>query len=490
MSRTTEHGPRPKRVLGYARVSSEDQAVGTSLQDQQDSIRAYAKARGLTVTKFFVEAESAVYEKIEKRDQIRSLMNEVRAGDLVLCDKLDRWSRDPEFTYSSVRRILAAKASFYSVTDRCDPSTSEGDSMLGAKVWFAREEHKMIKQRLVGTRRLLRDKGYYVEGLPPIGYKRSKPRGHKGLEKNVLQIDPDGAELVKSIFKMCIGGTSIGRIRMHLREVRKERAWDNKVIGCILRNRLYIGEALDTRGVWIKGQQAPILKPDVFAKAQAALDSRRLGGRRHETTSHTKDWLLRELGFCARCGGKMGPAYGGRDGKPYIYYYRCAKRCGVRYTKVLETDAAVSAMVLGRLAELREHLSTGAEDNRRGGNVIDFAARRDALQRKRDRYLEVYAETAMSLEELHKHLAKVDAERTKLEDLESKQDRESPLRSKEIRRRELAHLGEIQKLWRRADAAIRRDLLRELATVVKLEPDKAPVVMWRTPEEIAADERE
>lgn len=45
--------PRPRRVLGYARVSSAEQALGTSLRDQQESIRAYAASLGLTVARFF-----------------------------------------------------------------------------------------------------------------------------------------------------------------------------------------------------------------------------------------------------------------------------------------------------------------------------------------------------------------------------------------------------------------------------------------------------
>src|SRR5690242_9805871 len=103
---------RPRRVLGYARVSSREQALGSSLQDQQEAIRAYTSARGLIVTRFYVEAESAVHEKIERREQMQALMRDVRPGDLVLCDKLDRWSRDPEFTYGSVRKILSCGASF------------------------------------------------------------------------------------------------------------------------------------------------------------------------------------------------------------------------------------------------------------------------------------------------------------------------------------------------------------------------------------------
>src|SRR5579859_887917 len=116
-------------TLGYARVSSAEQARGTSLQDQQDTIRAYAQKRGLTVDRMYVEAESGVYEKLERREQMRALLRDASAGDLVLVDKIDRWSRDPAFTHTSVRDLLAKGVKFYAVSDDCDPSTDSGDSM-------------------------------------------------------------------------------------------------------------------------------------------------------------------------------------------------------------------------------------------------------------------------------------------------------------------------------------------------------------------------
>lgn len=70
---------RPRRVIGYARVSSALQALGTSLADQQATITAYAKGRGLDVARFYVEAESAVHEKFERREQMQALMRDVRA---------------------------------------------------------------------------------------------------------------------------------------------------------------------------------------------------------------------------------------------------------------------------------------------------------------------------------------------------------------------------------------------------------------------------
>lgn len=201
-----------RRVLGYARVSSAEQALGTSLADQQATIRAHASARGLTVSTMFVEAESAVHEKHERREQIRALMGSVRRGDLVLVDKIDRWSRDPEFTYASVRQIHEAGASLYAIGDDCDPSTPQGDSMLGLRIFFAREEHKRIRLRMVGTRKLMRDRGLYVEGLPPWGYARQDARANR----NVLVVVEADAAKVREAFARCVAGESLDVIAREL----------------------------------------------------------------------------------------------------------------------------------------------------------------------------------------------------------------------------------------------------------------------------------
>jgi DNA invertase Pin-like site-specific DNA recombinase len=116
----------------------------------RSSIAAYAKSLGLEVTRFFVEAQSGI-------------------------------------------------RAFYAVAERIDPSTSEGDSALSFRILFAREEHKRIKSRMVGTRRILRDQGYYVEGSPPFGYRRQAKKGERSATKTVLAIQPAEAELVRRI---------------------------------------------------------------------------------------------------------------------------------------------------------------------------------------------------------------------------------------------------------------------------------------------------
>lgn len=468
---------RPRRVLGYARVSSVDQAQGTSLQDQQNAIAAYAKARGLTVSRFFVEAESAVHEKIERRDQMRALMADVRAGDLVLCDKLDRWSRDPEFTYSSVRKILATPASFYAVGDRCDPSTSEGDTALGFRVLFAREEHKRIKERTVGTRKLLRDRGYYVEGQPPLGYRRAEAHG---LERHALVIVEREAALVRRIFRLAASGRSLMQIVAHVEQTRR-------VVRGVLSRRLYLGEIANSRGEWIAGRHPAIVDAQTFAAARAGLEARRSGGPRpREVISETTDWMLRDVATCAMCGHRMGSATA-RKGEAKLRYYRCSHRCTSRYVAVKSIDAKVEPLVVARLVELKELLAEGPAPVK--APVIDLVARREKLERRRAKYIEAFADDSMTRSELRERMAKLDAERLAL-DAEQQKVISPPLASAEVRREILRDVAELASRWARAGGATKRAAMNILAVQVRMRADAPPVVIWKTPEDLALGESE
>lgn len=470
---------RPKRALGYARVSSTEQALGTSLYDQQQSIKAYAKARGVSVARMYVEAQSAIHEKLESREQVLALMADVRAGDLVLCAKVDRWSRDPEFSYSSIKKIIAMGASFYAIDDHCDPSTNEGDTMLNFRVLFAREEHKRIKERMVGTRQLLRERGYYVEGTPPFGYRRSKPAGTKGLEKNILEIDPEPAALVRRMFRMVVAGKSLTKICTALNLGRK-RVWSS--IHC----RSYLGEVRTTMG-WVRGMHPAIIDASLFAKANELISARRNGGHRPRSTpSRTDTWILRDVAHCALCGSRMRAAYGKNPDRDH--YYGCRAMCrsqGARvttgsYVTVRPIEALFEPMVLARLTELREEIAKGSEPS--APRIVDFDARRERLLAKRQRYLDQHADDLITLTAARASITKVDAQLLAVAAEEANQPRRL---DPQARREMLREISSLEKAWRRATPQMKRQLVNVLVDRVGLAAKQPPVAVWRTKEVIS-----
>jgi DNA invertase Pin-like site-specific DNA recombinase len=478
---------RYRRVLGYARVSSAEQALGTSLRDQQEAIRAFAAARGIADVRMYVEAESAIHEKIERREQVHALLRDVRAGDVVVCDKLDRWSRDIVFTHSSVRQVLAAGAGFFSVAENLDASTADGDFQLGIRAVLAKEEHRRIRIRTVGTRKLLRERGLYVEGKPPLGYRRARPKGHKGADKNVLAVVPEEAATVAEIFRRYVGGESMRSVAGAL-GLKLDRVKD------ALHRRVYVGEVQTGQGEWIRGQHEAIVDAKTFARAQERIAQRRLGGPRPRSApSETSTWILRDVARCAHCAAKMAAAYAGpRDARRY--YYRCSKRCQSRGTRatngsfvpVAEVEEQVGALVLARLEELRHDIARGAEPDS-APRLVDFDAKRRALALRRDRILVEFEYGHIDREQLRAKLAKLDAERLRVDADEQEAATTSVLASADVRRALLREITAVRIAWSHATESERRELVGLLASSVRLAKGRAPVPVWRTAEELAAD---
>jgi len=486
---------KPRRILGYARVSSALQARGSSLDSQQASMRAHAVRLGMEVAHFYVEAESSVREKLEFRVQMQALLAEVRAGDLVLCDKLDRWSRDPEFSYQSIRQILEAGARFYSVSDGCDPSTNEGDSMLNFRIAFAREEHKRIRERTVGQRQGLRDQGYYTEGNPPFGYRRALGKGERNPQKkNTLVIEAAEAEVVREVFRLCAAGRSIDKIAADLDITRD-------LVTGMLGRRLYVGEIENTEGAWIAGKHPPLIDADLYDRAQAALSARRLGGPRpRDHRGTTAGWILRDVARCALCGARMASAFAGRqaDGSYRRHYYRCAHdeadrerrgltRCKAPFVAVAAIEAEAEALVLERLAELREELAAPPKATpRKTLDEAELADKRAKLARKRERFLEAFGDGLMTRDELRERIAKLDAEALRIDAAVAAAKRQNPLEDAARRRSILRTVSKIRAAWAKAKPEVRRtEIVEQLVVEARMAAGRELEIVWRSAEELA-----
>jgi site-specific DNA recombinase len=469
---------RPHRVLGYARVSSEAQAEGVSLADQERAIRTYAASLGVDVARVYVEAESGGRAAIERREQMRALLDDVRPGDLVVVHRLDRWSRDIAFSYTSVEKIVAAGGDFQLLTERCGPRDPNWDTIFGVHALVARLEHRRIRERMVGTRQDLRDRGYYVEGLPPLGYRRSLPKGEKGPEKNALVIVDGDAARVRAAFAMCASGHSLAEIAEELELGDKSHARD------ILRSRVYLGQIRDTAGSWITAKHPAIVDAMIFQRAQDALDARRLGGARPRNgVFETSGWMLRDVATCALCGGRMGASYAGPlDARRY--YYRCVKRCTSRFVRVDAIEAEAAALVVARLEELREELAREPVRSKTDA-IVGLAERRTRLQRRRERYVEAVGEGLLTRDDLRAQLAKLQAEQLRLDALEAEHARPAPLGDPATRRAALGRVGAIRTAWALASGAMRREIVGHLATACRLVQGEPPVFVWRTAEQLA-----
>lgn len=112
-------------------------------------------------------------------------------------------------------------------------------------------------------------------------------------------------------------------------------------------------------------------------------------------------------------------------------------------------------MVLERLVELRDDLAAGPAPEKRRTKVVDFAARRAELEKRRERLLQTFEDGLSTRERVRERMALLDAER-------------------------------LRKAWRRAPADVRRQIVNQLAEAFMLENGASPAPRWRPVEELLA----
>src|SRR4051812_40253919 len=182
------------KVLGYARVSTEEQASeGVSLDVQQEKIAMYCQLHGLTLVG--IEVDAGVSAKSLDRPGLAAALARLDSGEVegLVITKLDRLSRsvadwnrliDGHFGAVGGRQLL-------SVSDSIDTRTAAGRLVLNVLMSVAQWEREIIVER---TREAIGHKRRQGEriGRTPVG-KRLRADG------KTLEPDPREAETVALI---------------------------------------------------------------------------------------------------------------------------------------------------------------------------------------------------------------------------------------------------------------------------------------------------
>ncbi len=128
--------PPYNRLVGYARVSTEDQKLDLQL----DALRA----AGVMEDNLHVEKKSA---RNKNRPALEYAMKDLREGDTLVVWRLDRLVRDMRDLYKRLDQIYEAGAKFRSLTEDFDFSTVTGKFVLGILGLVAQLESQLTEYR-------------------------------------------------------------------------------------------------------------------------------------------------------------------------------------------------------------------------------------------------------------------------------------------------------------------------------------------------------
>ena len=128
------------------------------------------------------------------RPALQRLLADLTAGrvDIVVVYKIDRLTRSLADFAKIVEILDARSASFVSVTQQFNTTTSMGRLTLNVLLSFAQFEREVIGERIRDKIAASKQKGMWMGGVPPLGY--------RGQDRKLVIIDSE-AEIVRSIFR-------------------------------------------------------------------------------------------------------------------------------------------------------------------------------------------------------------------------------------------------------------------------------------------------
>jgi putative DNA-invertase from lambdoid prophage Rac len=190
-------------VFGYTRVSTTQQAdEGESLDVQQRTIAGYAMQHGLTVEKVYVERGVSGSKALDARPEAGALIREVRRGDTVITPKLDRMFRSALDALGVLQEMKDNGVALHMI-DLGGDTTTNGVSELVFTILsaVAEAERDRTRERSTEVKRDQRERGRFLGGLVPFGYRKGKygelvavPRQQAAIRK-MQKLHASGASL-------------------------------------------------------------------------------------------------------------------------------------------------------------------------------------------------------------------------------------------------------------------------------------------------------
>lgn len=182
-------------IIGYARVSTQDQSLDAQIQAIED----FAKQRGEKY-RIFQEKESGGKSN---RKELQYALDLLAEGDTFVVYKLDRLARSTRQLIETVEEIGGKGADFTSLNDQgMDTTTANGRLMFQVMAAVAEFERAMIQERTKAGLEAARRKGK-TGGRPKIS---------NDTKKSVKALFDGGRSAIKIATDYNLGRTTVYKI--------------------------------------------------------------------------------------------------------------------------------------------------------------------------------------------------------------------------------------------------------------------------------------
>lgn len=223
------------KVVGYVRVSTEEQATsGQSLDAQREKLAAYAKLYDLELIEIVVDAGQSA--KTLNRPGLQRVLAMLERGEVdgLLIAKLDRLTRSVADWQKLIAAHFGDKAGkqLFSVADSIDTRTAAGRLVLNVLLSVAQWERETIAER---TRDALQHKIRKGERCGKVRYGYDLAADGRTLLPN-----PEQQEVMRLVAELRASGKPLREIAVELTErgiPTKEgnRCWTHTAVNRILK---------------------------------------------------------------------------------------------------------------------------------------------------------------------------------------------------------------------------------------------------------------
>ena len=320
------------RCAIYTRKSTEEELeqVFNSLDAQREACAAYIasqKHEGWIASPELYD-DGGFSGGNMNRPGLTALMAEVQAGriNVIVVYKVDRLTRALSDFAKIVEVLDAQGASFVSVTQSFNTTTSMGRLTLNVLLSFAQFEREVTGERIRDKIAASKKKGMWMGGPVPLGY---------DVKDRKLVVNETEAATVRTIFEqyVAIGSitVTVAALNRHRIVTKVSRSADGRSRGGVpftrgslsylLANRVYIGEMrhLDRH---YPGEHAGIIPRELWDRVEAQLAEGRVDRRSPHNLRHGN--MLGGLLFDG-LGRPMRTCSAAKGSRTYHYYATCER---------------------------------------------------------------------------------------------------------------------------------------------------------------------
>ena len=258
-----------------------------------------------------------------QRPGLVRLLADIAAGkvDIILVYKIDRLTRSLADFAKIVDVLDKAEASFVSITQSFNTTTSMGRLTLNMLLSFAQFEREVTGERIRDKIAASKRKGMWMGGPVPLGYE---------VDNRKLVINEIEADLVRQIYQRYLELNSVVELadelnrQGHRTKIQQRTSGPHKG-GCIFRrgtlyhllsNRIYLGQ-MSHKGDFFPGEHPPIVGDALWDEVQDKLKVNACGTSRRLKSKQPS--LLVGLVFDGE-GRSMTPSHATKSGRRYRYY--------------------------------------------------------------------------------------------------------------------------------------------------------------------------